>query len=1205
MAEVSRAAVSRIFISYRRDDSIAHVNGLFLPLREHFGKDRIFKDTDNIPPGKDFRKVIEKQLRSCSVLLAVIGKNWLTAQRPKTTLRRLDDPNDYLRVEVATALGDEGVLVIPILVGQATMPAPEELPPDLAPLSYLNAFELRDSRWESDIKLLIDAIEHAELAPRAEPDPSVLPMDSSVDHAPAPEPPVVDQPSDDLDLLELRRRRQIAEHMRTAQEAFEAQQYELVLEACEKVVWLDAQHTEARETRRRARAALEAQKIAGWLAEANELMHRPGADDAQLALASGLIDQALALQSTHALAMQRRQELLGVRKQRERQRDIDRHVQAAIARAQESLEEEEYDAAIGSCDDALLLAGDSAAARELRAKAVAAKAEQQRVRELRRRAQKAADQARTEFAAGQHEAAIARLEQFGGPHELVTVALTELRTKFEAIVRAREKEAREAAEREQKARAANVQQLIAAALTSVDAHDFDGAVATLQHADGLARLSPPIEALVRDVDAARSLVETHRADRARAIADALSHARAHLEAGNLEDAIRSADEALALDAVSDAAQQLRLRAADALEQQRREREARERAAREEHERRQHAIANALQRAQAAIDRGDYETASHSADEALALDPTDDAALPLKRRAADALAAQREARERAAREEAERRRHAIEAERARQNAEAEEKRRLEDKAREEKAATERAAAIAAAIEKTQGAQRERALREGGVTPDAAVRSAAGVIAAGPATALRIGYRSRAVGVVIAASIAIVAVAWFALSSRREVTPVAERSAIASPPSAARPGSDSPPAKPEPITSEGPPPPTRTPDSTAVRAASDPPRTEAPSIPEPPRVNSPVASQLAQLRDRARTQYRAGQRQQALDAAVAGLKLDANDPDLRRTLRSLETDAQSAMQKAKQEASAAQASLRASMEVNQAADKEAEAAALLRTNRRDDAIRSLWAAADHYSRAADRARQIGSQLESATARARIQLQAGRRTQALETAVDGFSLDPAFAPLHEVVNAIWKDAQASVGRSKQQAVDRGAGLSVPEFQEAVRREAEAAKLRDANNPLEAVKQLWAANDLFARAAAARSAPGRSGASPAPTEPRVAPETPKPALPKPSPSAEEQVGRVLEEYEAAYERLDTAAVNRLHPSVSREQWARMFGDYRSLSMTIANPRISISGDSAVVTCTITTSIRPRAGTPQQFTTQTTFRLQKQGDSWVIIERR
>jgi len=150
---------SRIFLSYRRGDSIAHVNALFGPLRQRFGDEQVFKDTDDIPPGQDFVHVIDRELQSCSVLLAVIGKNWLNARVPKSKSRRLDDANDYLRLELATALKNDRVLVIPVLVGDGSMPSTSDLPPDLAPLARRNAFALRDERWESDVKELIDKLE--------------------------------------------------------------------------------------------------------------------------------------------------------------------------------------------------------------------------------------------------------------------------------------------------------------------------------------------------------------------------------------------------------------------------------------------------------------------------------------------------------------------------------------------------------------------------------------------------------------------------------------------------------------------------------------------------------------------------------------------------------------------------------------------------------------------------------------------------------------------------------------------------------------------------------------------------------------------------------------------------------------------------------------------------------------------------------------
>lgn len=148
------------------------------PLRDRFG-DRIFKDTDNIAPGQDFLKVINRELESCSVLLAVIGRDWLSA-KDKANRRRLDNPNDYLRLEIGTALKKD-VLVIPVLVG-AEMPSPDDLPEDLKPLSFRQSVELSNTRFQDDVQRLIRVID---------PVMGVVP-------APAPPPPVAASPVDQL-----------------------------------------------------------------------------------------------------------------------------------------------------------------------------------------------------------------------------------------------------------------------------------------------------------------------------------------------------------------------------------------------------------------------------------------------------------------------------------------------------------------------------------------------------------------------------------------------------------------------------------------------------------------------------------------------------------------------------------------------------------------------------------------------------------------------------------------------------------------------------------------------------------------------------------------------------------------------------------------------------------------------------------------------
>ncbi len=146
-----------IFISYRRDDSEGQAGRLLKDLAGHFGHDAVFMDVAGIAAGRDFRRVIDEHVATCGVLLAIIGKNWLTAQNAAGR-RRLDDPADFVRLETASALKRD-IPVIPVLVQGASMPQAEQLPPDLAELAYRNSVELSHARWDSDVQLLIKALE--------------------------------------------------------------------------------------------------------------------------------------------------------------------------------------------------------------------------------------------------------------------------------------------------------------------------------------------------------------------------------------------------------------------------------------------------------------------------------------------------------------------------------------------------------------------------------------------------------------------------------------------------------------------------------------------------------------------------------------------------------------------------------------------------------------------------------------------------------------------------------------------------------------------------------------------------------------------------------------------------------------------------------------------------------------------------------------
>ncbi len=145
-----------IFISYRRDDTEGEAGRLFDDLTRTFGEDSVFMDVAGINPGMDFRKAIDDNVSSCGVLLAMIGPGWCSIRNPSGT-RRLDDPNDFVRLEIASALA-RNVAVIPVLVHDAKMPRPEELPDNLKDLAFRNSVEITHARWNSDVQLLTQAL---------------------------------------------------------------------------------------------------------------------------------------------------------------------------------------------------------------------------------------------------------------------------------------------------------------------------------------------------------------------------------------------------------------------------------------------------------------------------------------------------------------------------------------------------------------------------------------------------------------------------------------------------------------------------------------------------------------------------------------------------------------------------------------------------------------------------------------------------------------------------------------------------------------------------------------------------------------------------------------------------------------------------------------------------------------------------------------
>jgi hypothetical protein len=152
-------APPRIFISYRRKDAGHAAGRLSDRLIEHFGRAQIFQDIDSIEPGADFAEEIADAVASCQVLLALIGDGWLKV-KDKQGRRRLDDPEDFVRLEIEAALS-RNIRVIPILIDGAKMPRAGQLPSSLAGFARCQALELSPDRdrFDFDVGRLMKALD--------------------------------------------------------------------------------------------------------------------------------------------------------------------------------------------------------------------------------------------------------------------------------------------------------------------------------------------------------------------------------------------------------------------------------------------------------------------------------------------------------------------------------------------------------------------------------------------------------------------------------------------------------------------------------------------------------------------------------------------------------------------------------------------------------------------------------------------------------------------------------------------------------------------------------------------------------------------------------------------------------------------------------------------------------------------------------------
>lgn len=143
-----------IFICYRHADAQGEAGRIDDRLRPRYGSEQVFRDVYSSSPGVGFPEYLVKAVNGCAVVIVVIGKHWL-----QSLLRRPDGTDDWLQLEIRTALSSPSVTVIPVLVQGAAMPRPEQLPADIRRIAAIKAHEISDSRWEYDMSRLLQVVD--------------------------------------------------------------------------------------------------------------------------------------------------------------------------------------------------------------------------------------------------------------------------------------------------------------------------------------------------------------------------------------------------------------------------------------------------------------------------------------------------------------------------------------------------------------------------------------------------------------------------------------------------------------------------------------------------------------------------------------------------------------------------------------------------------------------------------------------------------------------------------------------------------------------------------------------------------------------------------------------------------------------------------------------------------------------------------------
>jgi hypothetical protein len=147
----------KVFISYRRQETAGQTGRLYDAMAARFGETNVFVEID-LPQGIDFAKRITEAVAACRALLVIMGPRWANQANGEGD-PRIADPDDFVRLEVETALRLPEVAVIPVLIADAQMPNPNDLPQEVRAITQQNALELSDTRWHHDVDCLLARLE--------------------------------------------------------------------------------------------------------------------------------------------------------------------------------------------------------------------------------------------------------------------------------------------------------------------------------------------------------------------------------------------------------------------------------------------------------------------------------------------------------------------------------------------------------------------------------------------------------------------------------------------------------------------------------------------------------------------------------------------------------------------------------------------------------------------------------------------------------------------------------------------------------------------------------------------------------------------------------------------------------------------------------------------------------------------------------------